>query len=113
MDVAERMIRLAGLRPGQDIEIKIVGARPGEKLFEELFDRAEQRRPSSIIGVDVAIPTRVPLAVLNAWIPRLQAAAVAGDADTVVDLLRELVPGYQPVGWQRLAPTESLAAVVA
>lgn len=39
--LAEQMIRLAGLQPGKDIEIKYTGLRPGEKLFEELFHSAE------------------------------------------------------------------------
>ncbi len=41
VDIAERMIRLRGMRPHADIEIKVVGARPGEKLYEELYDSAE------------------------------------------------------------------------
>jgi len=39
--LAEQMIRLAGKKPGQDIEIKYTGLRPGEKLFEELFHASE------------------------------------------------------------------------
>ena len=41
MDIARRMIRLAGLQPERDIRIEITGLRPGEKLFEELFDARE------------------------------------------------------------------------
>ena len=37
VDLARQMIRLAGLRPDQDVEIRFTGLRPGEKLFEELF----------------------------------------------------------------------------
>jgi FlaA1/EpsC-like NDP-sugar epimerase len=39
--LAEQMIRLAGKEPGKDIEIRYVGLRPGEKLFEELFHESE------------------------------------------------------------------------
>jgi FlaA1/EpsC-like NDP-sugar epimerase len=42
VDLAERMIRMRGLRPNEDIKINFVGARPGEKLNEELFDECEQ-----------------------------------------------------------------------
>src|SRR3546814_13964947 len=48
MDIARRMIRLAGLEPDIDVEIKIVGLRPGEKLYEELFDESEQQLPSAL-----------------------------------------------------------------
>src|SRR3546814_4331168 len=47
MDIARRMIRPAGLEPDIDVEIKIVGLRPGEKLYEELFDESEQQLPRS------------------------------------------------------------------
>src|SRR3546814_2936040 len=42
MDIARRMIRLAGLEPERDVKIDIVGLRPGEKLYEELFDEGER-----------------------------------------------------------------------
>jgi FlaA1/EpsC-like NDP-sugar epimerase len=42
MDLAKDIIRLAGLREGIDIDIKVTGLRPGEKLFEELFIKGEK-----------------------------------------------------------------------
>ncbi len=42
--LARQMIRLAGLRPDEDIEIEITGPRPGERLHERLHDDAEERR---------------------------------------------------------------------
>jgi hypothetical protein len=44
VDLARQMIRLAGLRPEQDVEIRFTGLRPGEKLFEELFHGKEPPR---------------------------------------------------------------------
>ena len=45
-DLAKRMIELAGFRPGEDIEIKYTGLRPGEKLYEEVLATAENTSPS-------------------------------------------------------------------
>jgi FlaA1/EpsC-like NDP-sugar epimerase len=46
LDLAETMIRLSGLEPERDIAIEIVGARPGEKFHEELFDPSEHPQPT-------------------------------------------------------------------
>jgi FlaA1/EpsC-like NDP-sugar epimerase len=46
LELAEQMIRLSGLEPERDIAIEIVGARPGEKFHEELFNPSEQPQPT-------------------------------------------------------------------
>ena len=46
IDLAETMIRLSGLEPERDIAIEIVGARPGEKFHEELFNPYERPQPT-------------------------------------------------------------------
>ena len=51
IDIARRMIRLAGFTPDHDVQIEIVGRRPGEKLFEELFDSTEKRVAPPVPGV--------------------------------------------------------------
>jgi FlaA1/EpsC-like NDP-sugar epimerase len=47
VDLAETMIRLSGLEPGRDIAIEVVGARPGEKLHELLFNQYERAQPTA------------------------------------------------------------------
>ncbi len=83
LDIAKRMIRLSGLTPGKDVKIEIVGERPGEKLFEELFDSDEEQLPSEIDGVFEAEPSPVPLTRLNKAFAALSAAAAHNDAATV------------------------------
>src|SRR6202008_4494676 len=55
VDLAERMVRLAGLEPGRDIEITFTGIRPGERLHEILFAREE---PTSEIGIPGIVAAR-------------------------------------------------------
>ena len=59
IDLAETMIRLSGLEPGRDIAIEIVGARPGEKFYEELFNPDERPQPTPVQKILRA--HRVPL----------------------------------------------------
>jgi FlaA1/EpsC-like NDP-sugar epimerase len=47
VDLADQMIRLSGLEPGRDIAIEIIGARPGEKYDEELFNPYETPQPTA------------------------------------------------------------------
>ena len=47
VDLARQMVRLAGLRPDVDVEIRYTGLRPGEKLFEELFHGREPAVPTA------------------------------------------------------------------
>jgi O-antigen biosynthesis protein WbqV len=83
VDIAHRMIRLSGLEPGTDVEVRFIGTRPGEKLFEELFDKREQQLPSSIAGVFEAEPTALPLETLERAAERLALAIADNDETTV------------------------------
>ncbi len=59
VDVARKMIRLAGLQPDKDIEIKFIGLRPGEKMNEELFRSSEALIATNLQGVLSASPRRM------------------------------------------------------
>ncbi|MBK5264131.1 MAG: polysaccharide biosynthesis protein [Alphaproteobacteria bacterium] len=91
MDIAKRMIRLAGLEPEVDVEIRIVGLRPGEKLYEELFDQSEEQLPSALPGIFEARSNPVPLATLNEMFNRLDALAQAGNDEALCSLSRAIL----------------------
>ena len=95
IDIARRMIRLAGFTPDKDVRIEIVGKRPGEKLFEELFDDGERRVSSPVPGVFGAVPIPVPLEMLYEAFQRLQAHALEGNAEAVFDVMRCILPGFR------------------
>lgn len=73
LDIARRMIRLSGGIPDKDVMIKFVGLRPGEKLYEELFNESEQKLPSVLDGIFEAEPAPLPLGLLNDIFDRLLA----------------------------------------
>jgi len=93
-DLAQQMIRLAGLVPGEDVEIKIVGARPGEKLFEEVFHGGEPLVPTDCAGILLAAPRTADINAINEALERLQARCAAFDGDGVLDAIQDLVPEF-------------------
>ena len=105
LDIAEQMIRLAGLEPYKDVEIKFVGLRPGEKLYEELFDPSEQILRGAFEGVLLARSDPVDLDVLSRALASAATACTFGNSRTVLRILTERVPGFRPR--EGLSRTES------
>lgn len=91
MDIARRMIRLAGLDPDRDGMIDVIGLRPGEKLYEELFDAEERRLPSTVEGLFEAEPLPVALGVLKDRFDALAAAALDNDPEAVREIIAALL----------------------
>jgi len=98
VDLARRMIRLAGLRPEEDVEIRFTGLRPGEKLFEELFHGQEPPQPTAFPGLLVAVPRTTDAAEMAAAIDRMAGFAGAGDRGGALAELSRLVPEFAPPG---------------
>ncbi|MBI2587166.1 MAG: polysaccharide biosynthesis protein, partial [Rhodospirillales bacterium] len=94
MDLAEQMIRLAGFKPGRDVKIEVIGPRPGEKLFEEVFHGSEAPVPTECPGVLLAAPRAGDARELAAAIAELREACRRGDRDRVLALICRLVPEY-------------------
>jgi FlaA1/EpsC-like NDP-sugar epimerase len=91
LDLANDMIRLSGLRVGDDIEVKIVGLRPGEKLYEELYDGSETHRPTTHPKIMVADSARRQLLEVIADISRLE-SLLKEPNEAILAALREMVP---------------------
>jgi O-antigen biosynthesis protein WbqV len=95
VDLAERMMQLAGLKPYVDIEIVFSGLRPGEKLFEELFDPSEVQDLRTEDGYVVASPRVIDKLLLDKSITELQNAVAREDRGRALELLLHIVPEYR------------------
>ena len=97
-DLAEQLIRFYGYTPGVDMEIKIVGLRPGEKLYEELLIDKERNdmEKTTHDKIFVARLTPIERVEFENRLARLYDAAKREDEQAVLGLLQELVPTYQP-----------------
>lgn len=97
VDLAKNMIVLSGLIPDRDIKIVFTGLRPGEKLYEELFDEHEKIFPTSHSKIKMAVST------LNgkdadrffSLLIDLQVNVLGGDKDAIFGKIKELIPTYQ------------------
>ncbi len=99
VDMARDLIGLSGLEVGRDIDIVFTGMRPGEKLYEELFVRGEGYARTRHEKVFIATHAgNVAQAVLDRWLPVLDAAVCREDRVAIVSALQALIPEFQPVG---------------
>jgi FlaA1/EpsC-like NDP-sugar epimerase len=91
LDLAHDMIRLSGKEPGRDVQVKIVGPSPGEKLDEQLFERWESVTPTR--QEKILRATRPPIDAdwLEGELGVLEQLCAEGDQVGVVAKLEELV----------------------
>ena len=94
VDLAERMIRLSGLEPVQDIEIIFTGMRPGERLNEILFATEEPKIEIGVPGVMAAKPNEPPMAALRGWLATLETAIANDDRATIRSVLKDAIPEF-------------------
>jgi FlaA1/EpsC-like NDP-sugar epimerase len=92
-DLAKKMIKLNGLELGKDIEIKVTGLRPGEKLYEELLSKEEDTLPTHhplILKAKVREQDREIIQEIEALI----AMFTAQDNIEIVGQMKKIVPEY-------------------
>lgn len=96
-DLATKMIQLAGLQPGIDIDIRYVGLRPGEKLVEELYNASETVSSFSEGGYKIVKSMIADKRFLDRFISELQSAADKEDGAAAMRLVKRIVPEYGPI----------------
>ncbi len=95
-DLARNLILLSGLRPGHDIKITYTGARPGEKLFEELNEDAESLLPTHHEKIQVFAGGGLPRGEIDLCLARLRTSCLDKRCDDLVSVMRHAVPEYRP-----------------
>jgi FlaA1/EpsC-like NDP-sugar epimerase len=97
IDLAENMIRLAGLIPYEDIEIQFTGLRPGEKLMEEI--NGSEAGMTATDQEKMRVIREQPLSwhVIPDWIEHLEELIMRRREPDILAHIRELVPEYCPL----------------
>ena len=95
VDLAERMIRLAGYVPNEDIQIKFIGLRPGEKLYEEVLSSEENTIPTGNAKIRVAKVREYKRDEILEAYDRLEELALAVKIEDTVRLMKRIVPEFK------------------
>jgi len=94
-DLAENFIRLSGLIPHKEIKITYTGLRPGEKLYEELFDKSETIIPTSHRKLMMAVPEVPPAITLEHSISDFERVVQNYSPDEVIQTIQKIIPGFK------------------
>jgi FlaA1/EpsC-like NDP-sugar epimerase len=94
LDIATKLIHLSGLEPYEDIEIKYIGLRPGEKLYEELFSENEQQLSTHNPKISIARVTGTDYDCILRKINDAMVTIYKKSGPEVVEAMKEIVPGY-------------------
>ncbi|WP_181763488.1 nucleoside-diphosphate sugar epimerase/dehydratase [Mesorhizobium sp. B2-4-15] len=96
VDLARNLIRLSGRRPDTDIRIVYTGLRPGEKLYEELFDSKETLSQTGASGILMASARSIELALIERIFDEMQRMIDAQDLPGALRLLKSTVAEFTP-----------------
>ena len=94
VDLATNLIKLSGYKPGEDIEIKFTGLRPGEKMYEELLMDEEGLKKTDNKLIFIGKPIDFETDVFEKQLEKLIADAKKETAD-IRSEIKEIVPTYQ------------------
>jgi FlaA1/EpsC-like NDP-sugar epimerase len=94
IDLAKKMIRLAGFVPERDIEIKTIGLRPGEKLYEELLNDNSKTVPTHNSKIMIAKETCDDHVLIFNEVEELISIAKTNNKIEVVAKMKEMIPEF-------------------
>ena len=94
VDLATRMIELAGYRPDEDIKIEFTGLRPGEKLYEELLSTEENTLPTSNKKIKIAKVRHYEYNDILAYYAEFENLARNAEVMNTVILMKKVVPEF-------------------
>ncbi|MNL37067.1 UDP-N-acetyl-alpha-D-glucosamine C6 dehydratase [compost metagenome] len=95
IDLAKKMIKLAGFIPDKEIKIKIVGLRPGEKLYEELLNDTSKTLPTYHNKIMIAQEIQDEYENLHTEVDELIGIADFYDNDDIVAKMKKIVPEFK------------------
>ena len=95
IDLATKMIKLAGFIPDKDIKIKVIGLRPGEKLYEELLNDTSKTLPTHNEKIMIAQENAIDYVALHSAINELLQCAEQLNNDRIVAKMKEIVPEFK------------------
>ncbi|WP_299336490.1 nucleoside-diphosphate sugar epimerase/dehydratase [uncultured Psychroserpens sp.] len=93
-DLAKNMIILSGLRYPEDIDIKITGLRPGEKIYEELLADGENTRPTYHEKIMIAKTKPLDILTISDKISSLCAVNSKSQNLEIVSMIKDIIPEY-------------------
>lgn len=95
IDLAKKMIRLAGFTPDNEIKIKIIGLRPGEKLYEELLNDTSKTLPTHNEKIMIGQDNFDNYEEISELVYQLSEIAKSADNNEMVVLMKKIVPEFK------------------
>ena len=97
-DMAEKLIRLSGLEPNVDIEIKVTGLRPGEKLYEEILMDEEGLEATKHDKIHIAEPMNINMKMIEDKLDKLNNLLETSnneEKDKIKNVVKQIVPTFK------------------
>jgi FlaA1/EpsC-like NDP-sugar epimerase len=94
-DLAVDLIKLSGLKLNEDIEIEIIGLRPGEKLYEELLMDEEGLKETCFEKIRVGKPGDIDYTLLKKSLEELRPYLKASNKKALISMVKNIVPTYK------------------